>query len=254
MKKQKSRKLLTVSVFTLIELLVVIAIIAILASMLLPALNKAREKAKALSCVNNMKQIGQGCSLYISTFDDYIPPGSCSYDGGTWYGPGILMMYGGLSGNIFCCPSFKSSGHTDMEKAFIKYKDNPTHWTWKYPDYGINSTGATTMVGSERFGKKMSQLKWSSSTSLYLENYRGENPDVGFFITASWWTTSPSYGDVDPRHNGACNVLFSDGHVKAQKVQNSGNRYTFSSTNNPYLLEPFKRVDTEPKTKLWYAN
>lgn len=78
--------------FTLVELLVTIAVIAILAGLLLPALNKARETAKGASCQSNLKQIGNAATMYSGDFEDYVAPSLMGSPGGNIYIIGVVPL------------------------------------------------------------------------------------------------------------------------------------------------------------------
>ncbi|MBS1370768.1 MAG: type II secretion system protein [Lentisphaeria bacterium] len=93
--------------FTLIELLVVIAIIAILASMLLPALNQARERGRETSCKNNLRQIGLQIQMYADSNKDRLPEAKANDPGITWEHKLVnnLQQYSGNNSKMYKCPS-----------------------------------------------------------------------------------------------------------------------------------------------------
>ena len=124
--------------FTLIELLVVVAIIAILAALLLPALVRAKDKAKRIYCLNSLRKIGLFMQFYTDENKDVFPAhrNQNESDNATtaltnWWGTAIIG-YARNQSNLFCCPAIKGSR-----------LDNGVAWTWNFDcdkvGYGINS-------------------------------------------------------------------------------------------------------------------
>ena len=233
--------------FTLIELLVVITIIAILASMLLPALSKARTKGVSISCVNNLKTHALAALMYGDDNDGYFSrmnTGASCCAGTAWVGeggfgarrydltkPGLLTSYMGESLQVKLCPSVKSHVmNCQLTEGWAfggGYGMNANFgWTGHAKTRAILQTAIKSHAKKILFGDTYCNWQASSGHPAYVIRLYPYDYCVNWNGSCSAMTPNSHF-----RHDGRTNIAWVDGHVTSERAAELGTS-AFELANN----------------------